>query len=53
MTIEELLNYSDPSKDNIKALFEGSTAKELSEFSQELMEIGNCDNKNVYLKCRP
>ena len=46
VTIQELVNYYNPSKDNIKALFEGSTTEELSEFSQELMKIGNCDKND-------
>merc|ERR1712179_527457 len=46
VSIQELVNYFDPNKSNIKELFEESTEEELAQFSQELMKIGGNDVNN-------
>ena len=40
VSLQELVNYFDPNRNEIKGLFEGSTVEELAEFSQELMKKG-------------
>ena len=43
VSLQELVNYFDPNRNEIKGLFEGSTVEELAEFSQELMKISEND----------
>ena len=46
VSLQELVNYFDPNREEMKVLFEESTVDELAEFSQELMKIGKNDSNN-------